>query len=90
MSSAAKFEDFIRVSEEAEAAGIEFEVSSPELKQKIDKAAQGIMEEEGFEETLEKTGQGQEADEGYGQGGCAAGGLHGGAEVERWRFRLVL
>ena len=34
------------------------------------------------EETAEETGQGQEANEGYGQGGCAAGGLHGGAQAE--------
>ena len=34
------------------------------------------------EETAEETGQGQEADEGHGQGGCAAGGLHGGAQAE--------
>ena len=55
LASAAKFQDFLRISEEAEAAGIEFEVGSSDLKQKIDKAAQEIVEEESFEETLEKT-----------------------------------
>ena len=34
------------------------------------------------EETAEETGQGQETDEGHGQGGCAAGSLHGGVETE--------
>ena len=34
------------------------------------------------EETAQKTSQGQEADEGHGQGGCAAGSLHGCVEVE--------
>ena len=36
-----------------------------------------------LKKAAQEAGQGQEADEGNGQGGCAPGGLHGRAQAQR-------